>query len=384
MKNPDTRIAVLDGWRGCAVLGVLWWHAWIDTGNPALQLGQLNLQRLLAPLGNGVDLFFILSGLCITLALGRETRNGGEAHRFTPAAWLRFIGRRWVRLSPAFIAVSLVTYLTLRFAGEAVAPIQLVSHATWLFGVWPGAWALASTFWSLQVEWEFYLLAPLLLWWPSARWRAPAVLGFLLAGLVYRALLPLDGEGVALATNVHLPPHAPGFALGMLLGLALLGPGLPGWTRRGWVVLSLGLGLVYAGRGASSTEAYHLLGAFGPTAKALGLPIMSLGFTILIVGSLAGAGPLHAFANQAWLRRVGSLSYALYLWHWWPSLWIGHALRAHLGASLAAHYLTLAGVLAVCLPLAWPTLRWVETPVLAWARRKTKNLNPPRPTPAPR
>ena len=75
-EHPTSpRLASIDGWRAIAVLGVFWWHTWIHTGNPSLILSigshGLNLQRLPVLLGNGVHLFFVISGFCIHQSITR-------------------------------------------------------------------------------------------------------------------------------------------------------------------------------------------------------------------------------------------------------------------------------------------------------------------------
>lgn len=147
-------IAPLDGLRGLAVLGVLFFHAGHFGG------GFL-----------GVDLFFVLSGFLITGLLLKETaaRDG----RIDPLA---FWGRRARRLLPA-LAVTIAGTLVLAWAFGPPAllgharddtPWVLANLANWHFiadqlGYWDAAdTRVFSHLWSIAVEEQFYLL------WPAA------------------------------------------------------------------------------------------------------------------------------------------------------------------------------------------------------------------------
>lgn len=365
---PQPRLGSIDGWRAVAVLGVFWWHAWIHTGNPAAVVpaggASLNLQRLLVLLGNGVDFFFVLSGFCIYLSLGRGLTV------LTASSYVRFVFNRWRRLSPAFYAVCLATAGALVMAGRDVSVNNLVAHAFWLYGVWPGAEQLAPPFWSLQVEWEFYLCAPLLLLIarPRIRWVLLGIL--MLASLTLSYAMHNTADGVIPQSETdHLPLHLPGFVFGMILAEGWRGQAR--WLARlsGPIPLLLGLALAYLGRGLVSTEAFVWLGSWGVLAKTLASPVMTLGFALMAASTLGEVRWISPILLSAPMQTVGRLSYGLYLWHWWPCLWIGHALRARLGDTVAAHYLTFAGTVAVCLPLAWLTYVTCERAYFRHAKR---------------
>ena len=360
VSREPNRLASIDGWRALAVLGVLWWHAWIHVGNPPLALSiagvSINLQRLLVPLGNGVEFFFVLSGFCIQLSL---TRGFPELNL---CSYGRFVWHRWRRLTPAFYFVCAVTAAALLFAGVAIAPSNYVAHAFWLYGVWPGAWAFSPPFWSLQVEWEFYLLVPLLLLIrrPALRWKI--LVALLLASLVWRYYAHLTVDGIASGFE-HLPMNFHGFAFGLILAHGWSGGAR--WVQRlyGPLPLIAGTTLAFVGRGLGSTEVFALAGPFGPLAKTLCAPLMTLGFALMIASTLGGGiRGFNRLLSSRPLQTIGRLSYGIYLWHWWPCVWIGNAFFNRHGPSAGIHYLTLAATLAISLPLAWITWTWFERP----------------------
>ena len=96
------RLAGLDGLRGVACLMVflyhLRWHAQPSVTDPLrLELFGFNLERLLARFDAGVAIFFVLSGLLLSLPFWRAIL--GEA---TAPDVRRYFWRRLCRIVPAY------------------------------------------------------------------------------------------------------------------------------------------------------------------------------------------------------------------------------------------------------------------------------------------
>jgi peptidoglycan/LPS O-acetylase OafA/YrhL len=120
-----------------------------------------------------VDGFVILSGFVITQLLITKNEPYGV-----------FIFRRFMRLFPAFI-VCLAIALLVRPLTSGTAPTELVreasenrffwwhlgAHASLIHGLVPTAWLPLSQMaflppgWSISLEFQLYLVAPLVLWW---------------------------------------------------------------------------------------------------------------------------------------------------------------------------------------------------------------------------
>jgi peptidoglycan/LPS O-acetylase OafA/YrhL len=96
-----TKIAKLDGLRALAALGVLWIHIWTIHGNPRFKIAGLDITNILALGGNGVDLFFVISGFCMYYFYAHKAT-------FSYLDFWTFIKKRWQRLSPAFYTATLV------------------------------------------------------------------------------------------------------------------------------------------------------------------------------------------------------------------------------------------------------------------------------------
>ena len=152
-------IREFDGLRGLLALWVFATHV--------LELGPYPSRANYVHANLAVDIFIILSGFVIfhLLSVNEDYRT--------------FITRRWFRLFPVFAVCFLlasVLYAGLRFDDEIAFAIEhkrnvfpyLAAHATMLHGAIPNqilpesARAILPPAWSISVEWQFYLIAPLL------------------------------------------------------------------------------------------------------------------------------------------------------------------------------------------------------------------------------
>ena len=153
--TPDSHRKDIDGLRAVAVLAVLFFHLGVSgfTGGFV-----------------GVDVFFVISGFLITRIVAADIETG----RFSLA---QFYARRARRLLPAFFTTlaisSVAAFLMLTpqhlvgFANSLLAATFGVSNI--LFWRESGYFDLAARMkpllhtWSLSVEWQFYLVWPLVL-----------------------------------------------------------------------------------------------------------------------------------------------------------------------------------------------------------------------------
>ncbi|RUS65634.1 O-acetyltransferase OatA [Saezia sanguinis] len=145
----------IDGLRAVAVLLVLLCH---------MQLG-------MAGGFIGVDVFFVISGFLITTIVVDSLSQG----KFS---FWNFYGRRFVRLYPALIVVVILTFIA-GFLLTDPATLEnlartgkyaITSASNFFYYKHQGYFAIAAQkqpflhTWSLGVEWQFYLVWPLLVW----------------------------------------------------------------------------------------------------------------------------------------------------------------------------------------------------------------------------
>jgi len=248
----------------------------------------------------GVDVFFVLSGYLITSILA------AEHERTRRIDFLAFYLRRLRRLYPAlllFLAVYLVAVTLLAPQVPVLSTLREVAAAGFYLADYTVPYAgvpknIAHT-WSLAVEEQYYLIWPALLLAVLALRRGMAI--FVMASaFVIATAFRFHG----LAFHVPIPTvyftfhyHCSGLLLGSALALAQLRP-----------PASLQPVLLFAG----------LVGVAICTAL-IGRQTTSIGFGILLAEISAallilGARPTSILSTP-WLVRIGTYSYALYLWN---------------------------------------------------------------------
>ncbi|MFI0764177.1 acyltransferase family protein [Streptomyces sp. NPDC021218] len=346
VSERRAHIAALDGLRGFAVAAVLLFHAGLLRG------GFL-----------GVDLFFVLSGFLITGLLLGETAGRGRI------ALAAFWGRRARRLLPALVCAVVVTMVAmwawgtpaqLRFALDDV-PWVGAQAVNWHYiaeqiGYWNASDSRAfAHLWSIGVEWQFYLAWPLVV----------AVAAWGRYGERIVALLAGSGALVSLALTVSLgaavdttrayegtDTRAAALLLGALVATAPVRDLARRVPRRAadLVCLVLAGGLVAAWAMAEGEKAPRLFQG--------GLFLHSLAAAVLIALMAQVPGTRAArIAGSRLPRRMGEVSYSLYLWHWPVYLLLLPRLSG-LGDWGAA-----AVAIGVSLMAAAVTKRLVEDPV---------------------
>lgn len=164
----------LEGLRGLMALWVILGH-WATT--VALPYGLLHTKLYNT---YAVDVFIILSGFAITALIDKK-----------PESYRLYITRRLLRIFPVYLFFLCLSVLLAQLALEtwqnspdafmkerrieiAQASIDyftahVLAHATALHGLVPPSWlpdtdfAFLSQAWSISLEWQFYLIAPLLI-----------------------------------------------------------------------------------------------------------------------------------------------------------------------------------------------------------------------------
>lgn len=161
------KLPFLDSLRGLAILAVFLFHCasevyggdWIQWDGLLRDFKGIELPFILLPLTigwAGVAVFFVISGFCIHLSWRKNSNGGIRA----------FYLRRFFRVYPPyFLALCLFTVMLMWESGFVVSTwVQFLTHTglvhnfagRWFFGINP-------SFWSIAVEWQLYLLYPLLL-----------------------------------------------------------------------------------------------------------------------------------------------------------------------------------------------------------------------------
>lgn len=301
------RIDCIDGWRAIAALGVLYAHLLSVLNQPALLIGHVNVFKFFVILGSGVQLFFVISGFCFFLVL-----NDKKDLSFSSA--LHFWKKRWLRIAPAFYMACIV-YGFIRFGHVTPAFIySLLANFVFFQTYIPGT-EIAALFWSLSVEWIFYLLLPGLFIVIKRYGYRIGIYGLIIAGLLlnlihYRGYF-YKGDTVWYYTIFANLAH---FGWGMLLGYVYKKWTIHVSAVKGSILFIAGLVVAYAGRIFFYTEFLRHTHAASFLFEAAGPVIMTAGFSMMIFATLTTTW-LDRFFSTRIMVFLGRISYSFYLWH---------------------------------------------------------------------
>jgi peptidoglycan/LPS O-acetylase OafA/YrhL len=172
ITSGKTYLPQIDGLRFLAILPVILWHSGLRGERMLGQADTQPLSRFLPHGEAGVMLFFFVSGFIIAFPFVEAAMNKARSPSLS-----KFYLRRLTRLEPPYILALLLCFAALAFTGYAPADApqfnaaqggsltdsllaSLVYMHTLIFN---GAPRLDPPLWSLEVEIQFYLLAPFFL-----------------------------------------------------------------------------------------------------------------------------------------------------------------------------------------------------------------------------
>lgn len=299
----------------------------------------------------GVTLFFVVSAFTLTTSMAQ----GGSLGRYAL--------RRIARVGPGYwlagmCYTSVAGLLPRLWAPDGVTVPDLVLAAA--FGTaWQGGASMAVVpgGWSVSCEVAFYAALPVVLWIiQGSIWRASllTLVSFILVQLASR-YAGAHGGWHYVPQYIHPGVQAPVFLCGITAALVVQRIRLP--TVPGLAVGLLALAAL--GLPFSPIRGWHLL------------PHLAFAATVAIVVALSAQHPPRLLAS-AGLRRIGEVSYSMYLIHFAllaPSLTAAEWLTgADDWRTLALHVVLIT---ACSFGLACLTFRWIEQPSIRWAGRKT-------------
>jgi peptidoglycan/LPS O-acetylase OafA/YrhL len=285
----------LDGWRAIAILGVIAVH------DPTIVLRGHSLRWLQDYGGNGVNLFFAISGVLICSRILEEESLTGRFHLKL------FYIRRIFRIQPAaLVYLAVIGLLTLcgilhehakYWFGALLLYQNFLFHpdrATEIQGFFTGH------FWTLAVEEHFYLLISLALFIIKKHRLAIFTAAFLLVKIGHKIGIYYAPDALIRRTYWQIQLLLLPSLAALLLREPQVRTAVVRWMKPGWVLLLTGSACVLAGlRSAALVES-----------------ILLYAFTFWVVSTM-----LHplSWTTRAleWrpLRFIGRISYSIYLWH---------------------------------------------------------------------
>ena len=336
----------LDGLRALSILAVIWHHAGTrDNSWHLLDMGYL-----------GVDLFFVISGfLIVTLLLREQSELGAISLR-------KFYMRRTLRIFPLYYGVILLLAVLYglfnrnslfghRFLSELPYYLTYTANFVPIVGL--------RIVWSLAAEEQFYVL------WPSvekylAKYVVPVLVLFIILNQLVsfgrNAISDLVGSDAWTRWNISQTTFTP-----ILLGV---GAAHLLHSERGYRLL----GVFAASRWASSLCCLVLvaLATVSPSdISGLTRLLLQLCMTAFLVSCVYREDhAMRPFLHFSPLRRVGKISYGMYLLHI-PLL----ALAAFLLHSNAASIPLFAVEVVLTIVAADLSFRFFESPILRLKRQ---------------
>jgi peptidoglycan/LPS O-acetylase OafA/YrhL len=361
----------LDGLRGLAALAVLVFHCWLYTmavPDAGRKVGGLGIAY--SNLRLGLVLFFVLSGF---LLFGPWVRAALE-ERAAPRV-VGYFKRRALRVLPAYY-LALVGAIILLWPHGGSTGVRLPEPGElWtFFALVPNYFdgplmTLNPPVWTLIVEISFYAVLPLLGWvalrLAPTRWaQAMFPLALLIAGIAFNAWLTDHRAEAPNQLAKLLPAMLPYFAVGMFA--AVVAYGRRPSRRAGWILLAAGAVLVYA-------NVRFKLAATGTKETVILRDLLAaVGFAAIVAG--AAAPQLRRVVGSRPLVALGSISYAVYLWHVPLLLW----LRAE-GLLPSSPIAALLVVLPPTLAISTASWLLLERPAIALGHRGRDASTPSKP-----
>ena len=315
MKN---RILPLDGLRAIAAFGVIWIHVWAFYANPSLMISSLNLYKLMAILGNGVDFFFVISGFCMYLMIDKSFSWKGYKH---------FLYKRLLRIAPAYF-VSILVYASIIkvFNPSFHFFYNVFFHFLFLNNVVTGN-TISGPFWSLGTEWHFYMILPFFIWFSNKISLMRSVLLFSFSSIIFMCIINLGYLNYYWWQN-QIFVRFPEFGIGIIGAyLYLKNWKLPLWLS-GIKGLVIGFVIMYSGRTFMVTEFLAKTSGMAFIFKSIAEPVMCLGFCTMLYNLISQPSIVSRVLSLKPITYLGRISFSVYLWHSLSILILAHILKS--------------------------------------------------------
>ena len=351
-----THIPSIDGLRALAVTAVVLYHLGIDW----IPGGFL-----------GVDLFFVISGYVITRLIldSIESANGLDIKEFYAA--------RIRRLLPGLLVLLIVTSLAMAlFAPDSVrrfvsdVPFVLSGTNNWhLVALHQdyfqaiGRPPLLQHTWSLAVEFQFYLIWPILLLFIWRRFgkqvvrRAALLIATFSGTALFLFSLQADNATAGRISHIYFgtDTHSLGLFLGSALAVSWIPRNLtPNISQRAQDFID-GIGFVgFVGL----LCIFLFIDETNATLYQVAFPLAGLFGCATIISIVHPASRFSPILSARFLLWIGQRSYGIYLWHWV----VFQVTRPGADLTGSPFALNVARVLLVLI-LADISLRAIEIPI---------------------
>lgn len=274
--------------------------------------------------GVGVSLFFVISGFIICLPYSAKAHDRPD--QAPPLGYRRYLFRRVTRLEPPYLLVMFAIFAGVGLLGavgidsitkqgnfaesDVSLPASMAASSVYMFGlIFHDKPRLNPPAWSLEIEFQFYLIAPLLiaafLWVGRRLWGLAAELVALVL-----MVLALRGAAALVLPDAARPFVVTSFVEYFVLGFALSRIYVAGYLRHptfrrlATPTFLAGVALVVVANDGRTVFA-------GDVTRTVAI---LAGFAAVFAGSLGG-GLGGWLTSRKWVSVIGGMCYSIYLIH---------------------------------------------------------------------
>lgn len=162
--------------------------------------------------------------------------------------------------------------------------------------------------------------------------------------------------------KAQLPSRLVEFAWGILVARLYSLEKIPPKILRAETGFLLAFAIAYLGRLLMVTEVVNLAGSFGYISKTFAEPVLTLGYSLMLWNVISSKSIFQEWLSHPSVQVIGRWSYSLYLWHWWPCLWISQLIVKQFGSTPFTQYIALAISLAILIPFSYFSYSLLEAP----------------------
>lgn len=293
-------IAEIDGLRFVAIVAVALYHlnGYVLAKDPQ-GATPTDVTRLLSYGHFGVQFFFLISGFVLLLPFAAWRIENASRPRLG-----RYYLRRLTRLEPPYF-INLVLIALLLFGSGKLSSAEIVRHlaasAAYVHNaVYHEGSAINPVAWSLEVEVQFYILAPAIALLFAIPHRLTRIAAMVSVGIASAAFFQREPTGAPNELNLL------GALQYFLLGAILVDLFVVSWRRlppRGlaWDVVVVVVWSIVGGFPVLHT----------PTLLRVTLPVAVM---MTAIGGFRGR-VLNAVVRNRWIVTIGGMCYTIYLYH---------------------------------------------------------------------
>ena len=318
------RLAVINGLRGYAILGVMYYHIvgvfFNRSGYDLLLIGNLPIfpKTFLGHGWLGVDLFFILSGFVLYLPYANKSREIKTKDHL----W-NFYKNRASRLLPLYYITSIIGIFFILHENNIYdwsfwRDMIMMFTATFNFTKETFIPQYNYVLWSLGVEILFSLVFPLLIWMIVKKGISKVLMMIFYLSFFIRAISCLYPEyNVAPHLNIikdSLFGRLDDFAAGMLLCHLFITNWKQTWFEKNSILLFF-ISILLIAMGCNFSD-YLFLGYLSTYFEPLLNTSFQLGFGLLTLSLLhMNKNSIRFLFTNKFVQLAGMMCYSLYLWH---------------------------------------------------------------------